>query len=154
MDLENTIYATNRSIDILIEKIDSKECKEKELHYYLGTALFWTASTLEKMKNIKIEFNKEEEIKVDAFKGANNALKHLENLVSLNMTDYGFRFDEDRWPLKFEQHIYWSDMSNINSIRIDKQKQAYKSVLEGKLVGNTFKDIQKIINNKIKNEKT
>ena len=154
MNLENTIYATNIAIDTLIDKINSKECVEKELHYYIGTALFWTASTLDKMKNSKIEFDEEEKIKINAFKGANNALKHLENLVSLNSTDYGFRFDEDRWPLKFEQHVYWSDMSNINNIKRNEQKEAYKSVLEGKLVGNTFRHIQELINKKINELKT
>lgn len=117
MNLENTIYATNIAIDTLIDKINSKECVEKELHYYIGTALFWTASTLDKIKNSKIEFDEEEKIKIDAFKGANNTLKHLENLVSLNSTDYGFRFDKDRWPLKFEQQVSWSDMSKKKHIK-------------------------------------
>lgn len=51
MKLSNTIYAMNIAIDTLIKRIDSKECNDKEIHYYLGKALLWTGLTLEKIEN-------------------------------------------------------------------------------------------------------
>ena len=148
MKLSNTIYAMNIAIDTLIKRIDSKEWNDNEIHYYLGTALLWTGLTLEKIENSGIEFTIEEKGKTTAFKGANNALKHLENLVKLDLTEYGFRFDESHWPLVFEQYIRWGSVDNIKEIAHDYQKKAYKKYLEGKSIENTFKDIKEIINKK------
>lgn len=143
MKLSNTIYAMNIAIDTLIKRIDSKECNDKEIHYYLGTALLWTGLTLEKIENSGIEFTIEEKGKTTAFKGANNALKHLENLVKLDLTEYGFRFDESHWPLVFEQYIRWGSVDNIKEIAHDYQKKHIKNILKV----NQLKILLKILKN-------
>lgn len=150
MELSNTIYATNKAIDELIEQLNSKECIEKEIHYYLGNALSWTSLTLEKLCKKGVKFDSDDNEKINALKGANNALKHLENLVRLNSTDYAFRFDEARWPLKFEQYVHWIAIDKIKGIKNEYQKDAYKRYCEGKLIKNTFKEIQTIIKEKYK----
>ncbi len=147
MKIENKdmlLYSMNKAIEEARKAMEDTDKNEKEVYYRVGSALHWIVDCFDRVREVKIKISSEDEKYRMALHAANNALKHRPELLKLHKRTGGTRFPM-RFPCHFLASYYAWESIDAVSLNYEKQKEAYRSLMQGRDIRLTFDNAKNMI---------
>lgn len=152
-DKNEIIYSLEKYVneleEVINKSIKDNNSKPEEVYSSLGTTLLWIGSCLDRLREVKVEFNEEEKNYVQAFRGAYDAQKHSVLLIKFQKYNKGGFTFPISFPLVIPAPNYYFKELEDGIINNEKEIRKYNKILGNKPIMLEISKIKEIIISKI-----